>query len=105
MRDIRVASVQFEHINGDKQANLATIARYTQDAAESGAEIVVFPECCITGYWFLNKLSKDELPEGPRRNFDRVDRDGDGVISLAEHDAFVENCKDLWDRVVVYDSQ
>ncbi|MDP6634941.1 MAG: alpha/beta hydrolase fold domain-containing protein [Phycisphaerae bacterium] len=31
------------------------------------------------------KLSRDELPEGPRRNFDRVDTDKNGFISVKEH--------------------
>ena len=35
------------------------------------------------------KLSKDELPEGPRQNFERVDRHKDGFISKAEHETFV----------------
>jgi len=35
------------------------------------------------------KLSKDELPEGPRQNFERVDSDKDGFISKAEHEKFV----------------
>ena len=61
MRNIRTAAVQFEHVAGDKQANLAKIARFTQQAAGQGAEIIAFPECCITGYWFLRKLSPAEL--------------------------------------------
>jgi len=72
MRDIRVASVQFEHVPGDKQANLATVERFVLDAAQEGVEILVFPECCITGYWHLRKLSRDALlalaepvPAGP----------------------------------------
>ena len=35
------------------------------------------------------KLSRDELPDGPRRNFDRADTDKDGWISRAEHVAFL----------------
>jgi len=35
------------------------------------------------------KLSRQELPEGPRRNFDRVDTNKDGFISVAEHAAFL----------------
>lgn len=30
------------------------------------------------------KLSMEELPEGPRRNFSRIDRNGDGFIALGE---------------------
>ena len=61
MRDIRVAAVQFEHVNGDKSANLETIARFSAEAAQQGVEIVIFPECCISGYWFLRHLTRPEL--------------------------------------------
>ena len=72
MRNIRVASVQFEHAAGDKQANLAKIADFVGQAAAQGVELIVFPECCITGYWFLRRLSCEQLqtlaepvPNGP----------------------------------------
>jgi predicted amidohydrolase len=72
VRDIRVASVQFEHAPSDKQANMAKIERFALDAAQEGVEILAFPECCVTGYWHLRKLSRDELlalaepvPAGP----------------------------------------
>ena len=61
MRNIRVASVQFEHVAGDKAANLDIIRTFTVEAAKQGAGIIVFPECCITGYWFLRNLSRSEL--------------------------------------------
>jgi len=85
MRNIRVASVQFEHAAGDKPANLAKIAAFVRlarlssggQAAESGrtarpVELIVFPECCITGYSFLRKLTREQMqalaepvPDGP----------------------------------------
>ncbi|MCE5251441.1 nitrilase family protein [bacterium] len=61
MKNIRVASVQFEHTSGDKQENFRKIRHFTEEASRREAEIIVFPECCITGYWFLRKLTKDEL--------------------------------------------
>ena len=61
MKNIRVASVQFEHTAGDKQANLAKIAGYTAEAAEQGVELIVFPECCVTGYLFLRQLSREQI--------------------------------------------
>ena len=63
MRDVRAASVQFEHTSGDKAANIAKIKSFTEQAAKEGAEMIVFPECCITGYWFLRRLSRQELVE------------------------------------------
>jgi predicted amidohydrolase len=72
MRNLRVAAVQMEHAPGDKAANLAKIRTFAAKAAEQGVEIVAFPECCITGYWFLRHLNREQftalaepVPEGP----------------------------------------
>jgi len=61
MRNIRVAAVQFQHAPGDKAANLAVIERFVADAARQKVEIIAFPECCISGYWHLRKLLREEL--------------------------------------------
>lgn len=61
-----------EHRPGDKEANFATIERFAAKAKEQGVQILAFPECCITGYWFLRRLSPqalqdlaEEVPAGP----------------------------------------
>ena len=61
MKDTKVASVQFEHAPGDKQANLDKVRHFIAEAAEQGVELVVFPEMCVTGYWFLRDLSREQL--------------------------------------------
>ena len=61
MRDIRAAAVQFEHIAGNKRANLAKIREFVESAARQQVDLMLFPECCITGYWFLRHLSRAEL--------------------------------------------
>jgi predicted amidohydrolase len=61
MRDIRVASVQFEHAAGDKAANLAKVKDFVERAAKQEVRLIAFPECCITGYWFLRGLSRGQL--------------------------------------------
>lgn len=61
MKNLRVAAAQMEHRDGDQAANLATVERLARQAAEQGAQIVAFPECCLTGYWHLRTLSRDEL--------------------------------------------
>ncbi|NQT39013.1 MAG: acyltransferase [Planctomycetes bacterium] len=72
MKTLRAAAVQFQHAPGDKPSNLNTIAAMVEQAAERRVELIVFPECCISGYWHLRKLSREELvelaepvPEGP----------------------------------------
>jgi len=72
MRDIRIASAQFEHRDGDKAYNLGRIRELTRRASGRGAEIVCFHECSVTAYTFLQTLSREELddlaepvPDGP----------------------------------------
>jgi len=61
MKKIRVAAVQMEHAAGDKQANLAKVRAFVEKAAKQNVELIIFPECCLTGYWFLRHLSRDQL--------------------------------------------
>jgi N-carbamoylputrescine amidase len=72
MKDVRVAAVQMESAAGDKERNFAVLSRLAEQARDAGATIVAFPECCLTGYWFLRRLSVPELtalaeavPDGP----------------------------------------
>jgi predicted amidohydrolase len=60
---IRAAAVQFEPVQADKQANLLKIRKFADKAAWRNVQLLVFPECCVTGYWFLRKLSRKELTE------------------------------------------
>ena len=61
MRDIRVAAVQFQHQPGDKDYNLGRVRHFVSEAAKSGAEIIAFPEMCLTGYWHVRKLSRQQM--------------------------------------------
>jgi len=81
MRDIRVACVQFEHVAGDKQANLAKVRLFVRRAAAQEVKMIVFPECCLTGYWFLRKRSREELVRLAEPVFDGPS--SQALISLA----------------------
>jgi predicted amidohydrolase len=63
MRNVRVAAVQHESAAGDKDANFRTLERFAEEAAGRGVEILVLPECCLTGYWFLRRLTEAQLAE------------------------------------------
>jgi predicted amidohydrolase len=72
MRDVRVATVQFQHEPGDKSYNLGRVRHFVTVAAESGVEIIAFPEMCLTGYWHVRKLTREgvealaeRVPDGP----------------------------------------
>ena len=61
MTNLTVAAVQFQHVNGDKDANLSIIERFVSDAAARKVDLIIFPECCISGYWFLRTLEREEI--------------------------------------------
>lgn len=61
MKQIRIATAQFEHKSGDKVYNLDTIEKLAGVAAMQGAGTVAFHECSVTGYTFARKLSRKEL--------------------------------------------
>ena len=72
MRDIRVATVQFQHKPGDKAYNLGRVQHFVTEAAALSVEIIAFPEMCLTGYWHVRKLARDAfealaepVPDGP----------------------------------------
>ena len=63
MKDITIATAQFEHRCGDKEYNLNKIDALCAQAVKQGARIVSFHELCITGYTFLKRLEKDDLSQ------------------------------------------
>ena len=44
VNDLRAASLQIQHVPGDKAANLSTMRAWTAQAATADAELVIFPE-------------------------------------------------------------
>ena len=49
---MRIAGVQHDIKIGDVEGNLNSIERWFKEARSNKAEIVVFPECAVTGYCF-----------------------------------------------------
>jgi len=97
MRDVRVATVQFQHEPGDKSYNLGRVRHFVTEAAESGVEIIAFPEMCLTGYWHVRKLTREgvealaeRVPDGPStQELLRLSREhsmtiGAGLIELGD---------------------
>lgn len=61
MKNMKIATVQFEHKSLNKKYNLRVIDRICEEAAKAGANIVSFHECCISGYTIAKSLSKEEM--------------------------------------------
>ncbi|WDO11865.1 nitrilase family protein [Flavobacterium sp. WW92] len=63
MRNLKIATAQFENKSGDKAYNLKVIEKLSQEAAAAGADVINFHECAITGYTFARNLNKEQLTE------------------------------------------
>jgi predicted amidohydrolase len=94
----KIAGVQMDCRLGDAAANLEQMRRRLREAAGQGAQLIVFPECALTGYSFESKEEAwphtEPLP-GPASNllaadcrrlgvwaiFGLLERDGDRLFN------------------------
>lgn len=99
MRPIKAAAIQFNHRAGDKAFNLQRIADLTAQAAMDNVTLAAFPEMCVTGYWHVRNLTRDQIidlaepiPDGPTtRRLIEIARQhkitiGAGLIELGDDD-------------------
>ena len=88
-KSIKIALVQFSPERGRKAANLSTMRRLTADI---DSDIIVFPELCTTGYFFLSRdetLAVSEPVHGDSESFfSEMAREHDAVViaGFAERD-------------------
>jgi predicted amidohydrolase len=66
----------------DKNANFAVVEEFVREAARQKVRLLIFPECSITGYWFLRKLTPTQLVELSEPVFDGPS--SQRLISLAK---------------------
>ena len=67
-KKIKIAAVQMEPNLKARKANLEKAIAKTKGAAQNGSNLVVFPECALTGYVFNNRkeaLASAETIPGP----------------------------------------
>ena len=76
-RLVKIALGQFESIQGDTQANLNKMLSMTDQAAEAGADLIVFPELAYSGY-FCPSYQMQQLAEP---------KDGPFVQQMCKKDA------------------
>ncbi|WP_298456859.1 NAD+ synthase [uncultured Cellulomonas sp.] len=50
MADLRIALAQIDTCVGDLEGNSAAVLAWARRAADAGADLVAFPEMCLTGY-------------------------------------------------------
>jgi len=64
--EVRVASVQFDSLDGEFDKNLAQVAKYVRRASAQGADITLLPEFALIGYNLSAEIwSSAEPAHGP----------------------------------------
>ena len=66
---VKVAVIQMEPHVGETERNLQLCLQYVSEAADNGAQLIVLPELCVSGYVFANREEafslSEPVPEGP----------------------------------------
>ena len=73
---LKLAAVSVTPARWDKEANFATLERYTREAAAKGAQLVITPEGFLEGYVANDKANKDLTEE----KYERVVEPLDGTM-------------------------
>ncbi|HYX42748.1 MAG TPA: nitrilase-related carbon-nitrogen hydrolase, partial [Pyrinomonadaceae bacterium] len=63
MSKIKIACVQMDCRLGETAANRQRIIEQTRAAVRVGAELVIFPECALTGYCFDSLAEAAQVAE------------------------------------------
>lgn len=81
----RVACVQMDVIFGDPDENVRRIVEFIHELKPQGADFVVFPECCLSGYCVEEKGDLDKIGIGRSSNYlTRIQEavDETGIIAI-----------------------
>src|SRR3954452_13139041 len=80
--NLRLALAQIDPTVGDIDGNVALIDESIQRAREAGAQLVLLPELCLSGYPPEDLLLRRDFLEAVREGLDAVARDAEGTVAL-----------------------
>jgi len=97
MQDIRVAAISTINRPGEPEANLANHESWARRAANEGAELALFPEMGITGYWTDYRLwhVAEPVPGPSTIVLEKIAKDA-GIIICAGIADLNEDRKSNW---------
>ena len=77
-----IALAQINPTVGDLDGNREKILQYVRQAQEQGADLVVFPELCVTGYPPQDLLENDFFVKATQRTVERIAREAPDGLGL-----------------------
>jgi len=98
MKELRIALAQINPTVGDLRGNVEKCIAYMRDARKYGAEMVVFPELCITGYPPEDLLLKPQFVSDNLKALDKVREATTGIVAIV---GFVDRNEDIYNAAAV----
>jgi len=95
---LRVALSQLNAVVGDLPGNEERIARDLDRAREAGADLVLFPECAVTGYPAEDLLLREHFLRDTREAVDRLAERAGGIVVIV---GFPERAQDVYNSAAV----
>jgi NAD+ synthase (glutamine-hydrolysing) len=72
MASVRIALAQIDTCVGDLDGNLRSVLAWTRKAADAGADLVAFPEMCVTGYPIEDLALRASFRRGAQRALEEI---------------------------------
>jgi NAD+ synthase (glutamine-hydrolysing) len=79
---LKIALVQMNSTVGDLNDNVEKIKKYLEQAKESGAQLVVFPELAVTGYPPQDLLNEKEFIKANKSAIKEISRSCHGLTAI-----------------------
>ena len=95
---LRVALAQINAVVGDLAGNEERIVGGIRAAREAGADLVLFPECAVTGYPAEDLLLREHFLRDARAVVDRLAAEADGIVAIV---GFPERAHDVYNSGAV----
>ncbi|MCM2325059.1 MAG: NAD(+) synthase [Candidatus Woesearchaeota archaeon] len=87
---MKVALAQMDVISGRPKKNLETMLRMIDEAKENGADLIVFPEMCVSGYLLSDTWLREDAVNY-FTDFNEMIRQASQGIAIAYGNVFVES--------------
>jgi NAD+ synthase (glutamine-hydrolysing) len=95
---IRIALAQINTRVGDLEGNAEKIRARIAQARDAGAELVLFPECAISGYPAEDLLLKEHFLEDAREALDSVAAAAEGIVAVV---GYPQRTEDVYNAVAL----
>jgi len=91
---LRLALAQIDPTVGDIEGNVRLIAESIERARDAGAQLVLLPELCLSGYPPEDLVLRRDFLDAVRDALDAVAEDVDGIVALVGFPERMERPRD-----------